>query len=149
LKGRRPVYRTGRGRSNTSVPFVGPRTPITIVAMVKWVLSHWRVTAIVACALGVAATFRLNRDEAPTHRDERHDKDVQKLAERISKFARDTHQAYPTGDVIVSEDDLAMRLRKPPDRIANALEKLLKDGKVERAPLSGYWKLNPSENSAN
>jgi hypothetical protein len=44
--------------------------------------------------------------------------------------------------VIVSEQDLAEQLRKRPDAIATALDLLLREQKVQRAPLSGYWKLN-------
>jgi DNA-binding GntR family transcriptional regulator len=48
----------------------------------------------------------------------------------------------PTGDVIVSERDLAEQLRKRPDAIATALNLLPSEQKVQRAPLRGYWKLN-------
>ena len=52
------------------------------------------------------------------------------------------HQRYPTGDVIVCERDLAEQLRKRPDAVAIALNLLLSEQKVQRAPLRGYWKLN-------
>jgi hypothetical protein len=52
------------------------------------------------------------------------------------------HRRYSTGDVVVSECDLAEQLRKRPDSIATALNLLLGEQKVQRAPLSGYWKLN-------
>jgi hypothetical protein len=113
----------------------------------SWLSRHWRATAIIASAAGLAMMFRLTREDSPGRPGPKAEKDIQKPAEKISKFARETHQAYPTGDV--SEGDLAMRLRKSPDRVANALEKLLKDGKVERAPLSGYWKLNIPQSNAN
>jgi len=109
----------------------------------SWVTSHWRTTAILACAtIGAIATLRWSRDDNPGRSDHGREKDIQKLAEKIAKYARKTHQAYPTGDVIVSENDLAAQLRKPPDRIATALGLLHGQQKVERAPLSGYWKLN-------
>jgi hypothetical protein len=44
--------------------------------------------------------------------------------------------------VVVSEGDLSERFRKRPDAIATALNLLLGEHKVQRAPLSGYWKLN-------
>ena len=53
-----------------------------------------------------------------------------------------SHQCYPTGDVVVSERDLAEQLRKHPDIVATALNLLLGEQKVQKAPLSGYWKLN-------
>jgi DNA-binding GntR family transcriptional regulator len=51
-------------------------------------------------------------------------------------------QRYPTGEVVVSEADLAEQLRKRPDAVATALNLLLSEQKVQRAPLRGYWKLN-------
>ena len=93
--------------------------------------------------------FRLTREDSPARLGPKGEKDIQKLAEKISKFGRETHAAYPTGDVIVSEDDLAVRLRKPQERVAQALEKLLGEGKVERARLAGYWKLHSRENTQN
>ena len=36
------------------------------------------------------------------------------------------HQRYPTGDVIVSERDLAEELRKRPDAVITALNLLLR-----------------------
>jgi DNA-binding GntR family transcriptional regulator len=69
-------------------------------------------------------------------------KELQSLAERISSYAHTVHQRYPTGDVIVSERDLAEQLRKRPDAVVTALNLLLREQKVQRAPLRGYWKLN-------
>jgi hypothetical protein len=42
----------------------------------------------------------------------------------------------------VSEEDLAEQLRNRSDAVVTALNLLLNEQKVERAPLSGYWKLN-------
>jgi len=44
--------------------------------------------------------------------------------------------------VVVGEKDLAEQLRKRPDIISTALTLLLGEQKVQKAPLSGYWKLN-------
>jgi DNA-binding GntR family transcriptional regulator len=55
---------------------------------------------------------------------------------------RNVHQRFPTGDVVVSEEDLAEQLRNRSDAVVTALNLLLNEQKVERAPLSGYWKLN-------
>ncbi len=46
------------------------------------------------------------------------------------------------GDVIVSERDLPEQLRKRPDAVVTALNLLLNEQKVQKAPLNGYWKLN-------
>jgi hypothetical protein len=51
-------------------------------------------------------------------------------------------QRYPTGDVVVSEGDLAEQLRKRTETVATALNLLLGEQKVQRAPLNEYWKLN-------
>jgi len=56
-------------------------------------------------------------------------------------------EKYPTGSVVVSEDDLAGALHRGPERIAKALGLLQSQQKVERAPLSGYWKLNVENGS--
>jgi DNA-binding GntR family transcriptional regulator len=85
----------------------------------------------------------LEGDEARAKRAERNKKkELRSLAERISSYGHTVHQRYPTGDVIVSERDLAERLRKRPDAVVTALTLLLNEQKVQRAPLSGYWKLN-------
>jgi DNA-binding GntR family transcriptional regulator len=52
------------------------------------------------------------------------------------------HKRFPTGEVVVGEKDLAEQLRKHPDTVATALNILLDERKVQKAPLSGYWKLN-------
>jgi len=44
--------------------------------------------------------------------------------------------------VVVSERDLAEQLRKRPEEVVTALNLLLNQGQVQRAPLGGYWKLN-------
>jgi hypothetical protein len=105
---------------------------------------HWWVALIVP-AVGIAATClrALETDEARAKRAERNKKkELRSLAERISSYGKGVHRRYPTGDVIVSEQDLAEQLRKRPDAVATALDLLLREQKVQRAPLSGYWKLN-------
>ena len=103
----------------------------------------WWVVLIVS-ALGIAALCRrvLETDGARAKRAERtKKKELRSLAERISSYGQTVHQRYPTGDVIVSERDLAEQLRKRPDAVVNALKLLLNEQKVQRAPLNGYWKL--------
>ena len=69
-------------------------------------------------------------------------KELRTLADTIARYGRKVHQRYPTGDVVGSERDLAEQLRKRPDTVATALNLLLGEQKVQKAPLSGYWKLN-------
>ena len=85
----------------------------------------------------------METDEARVRRAQRKQKkELRALADKISTYGRNVHQRYPTGDVVVSERDLAEELRKRPDAVATALTLLLGERKVQKAPLSGYWKLN-------
>jgi hypothetical protein len=105
---------------------------------------RWWVVLIIP-ALGVAAICLrvFETDGARAKRAERNKKKgLRRLAERISSYGDTIHQRYPTGDVIVSERDLAEALRQRPDAVAMALNLLLNEQKVLRAPLRGYWKLN-------
>jgi hypothetical protein len=48
----------------------------------------------------------------------------------------------PAGMLSSGEKDLAAQLRKRPDLVASALNVLLCERRVQKAPLTGYWKLN-------
>lgn len=105
---------------------------------------HWWVALIIS-ALGIAAIClrAFETEDSRTRRAEQtKKKELRSLAEKISSYGRTVHQRYPSGDVIVSELDLAEQLRKRPDTVATALNLLLNEQKVQRATLSGYWKLN-------
>ncbi len=108
----------------------------------SWLTEHWRGAALIACAIGAVASLRWNYDKDPERRMRIQEKELHSLAERISKYARDVQARYPSGSVVVSEDDLAGALHRAPERIARALGLLHSQQKIERAPLSGYWKLN-------
>jgi hypothetical protein len=104
----------------------------------------WWIVLIVPL-LGIAAicTRAFETEEVRAKRAERNKKkELRSLAERISSYGQTVHQRYPTGDVIVSERDLAQEFRKRPDVVITALNLLLSERKVQRAPLGGYWKLN-------
>src|SRR5712691_5144864 len=119
---------------------MNPFTPLPSL-----IASHWTISAGIACAFGTAAACRicLETEQAKVQRAERNrKKELRTLADRISSYGRNVHQRYPTGDVVVSEHDLAEQLRKRPDAVATALNLLLGEQKVQRAPLNGYWKLN-------
>src|SRR5438552_7391580 len=107
---------------------------------ISWIALHWRASAVIACAaVGIAVTTRrcLETDEARFQREQRNRKEeLRVLADRISTYGREVHQQYPTGDVVVSERDLAEQLRKRPDTVATALNLLLGEQKVQKAPLS-------------
>jgi hypothetical protein len=105
---------------------------------------RWWITLIIS-ALGIIALClrAFESDGVRAKRAERNKKkELGSLAERISSYGQGIHQRYPSGDVIVSERDLAEELRKRPDAVITALKLLLNEQKAQRAPLSGYWKLN-------
>jgi hypothetical protein len=111
----------------------------------SWIGSHWRTGAAIAGAVGIAVACSrcLETDKARAERTQRtKEKEVRALADRISSYGRKVHRHYPTGDVVVGENDLAAQLRKRPDIVSIALNLLLGEQKVQKAPLSGYWKLN-------
>ena len=96
-----------------------------------------------AVAVGVVSIRAFESAETKAKRLElKRQKELRALTERISAYARSVHKQFPTGDVVVSERDLAERLRKRTDMVVTALNLLLNEQKVQRAPLNGYWKLN-------
>jgi hypothetical protein len=101
--------------------------------------------ALIVSTLGIATMCvrALETGEARAKRAERNKKkELRPLAWKISSYGHTIHQRYPTGEVVVSERDLAEQLRKPHNAVATALDLLLREQKVQRAPLRGYWKLN-------
>ena len=107
-------------------------------------IPHWALIAL-ATAVGItAASIRaFESEESKARRAEiKRQKELRSLAEKISIYGRTVHQRFPTGDVVVSESDLAEQLRKRPEAVGTALNLLLNEQKVQRAPLKGYWKLS-------
>ena len=105
---------------------------------------RWWVAVIAFAIVITAVCVRIfESDRARALRSARKSKkDLLSLTDKISAYGQTVHQRYPTGDVVVSERDLAEQLRKRPDAVVTALNLLLNEQKVQRAPLSGYWKLN-------
>ena len=104
---------------------------------------RWWVILIFS-ALGIAAMCvrALETEEERAKRASKNKKkELQSLAERISAYAKVVHLRYPTGDIVVGEQDLAEQLRKRPDVVVTALNLLLNQGKAQRAALDGYWRL--------
>jgi hypothetical protein len=114
----------------------------SITRVPSWLAAHWRGAALAACGVAAIAALRWTYDKDPERAARMKEKDTQTLAERISKYARDMRARYPNGSIVVSEEDLAGVMHRAPERIARALGLLHSQQKVERAPLSGYWKLN-------
>jgi len=121
-----------------------PSTPPRISS---WIASHWRIGAAVARAVRIAVTSTqsIETDGTPAERAQRteeKEKEVRALADKILSYGQSVHRRYPSGEVVVGEDDLAAQLRKHRDTVGRALNLLLGEQKVQKAPLSGYWKLN-------
>jgi hypothetical protein len=114
----------------------------SVTRVPSWLAAHWRGAALVACGVTAIAALRWTSNKDPERAARANEKDLQTLAERISKYARDMQAKYPNGSIVVSEDDLAGALHRAPERIATALGLLHSQQKVERAPLAGYWKLS-------
>ncbi|GAC1438675.1 MAG: hypothetical protein NVS1B11_31900 [Terriglobales bacterium] len=109
------------------------------------ITSHWKTAAAVAGTCAIAVTVRrcLETEKARAERAQRtKDKEVRALADRISSYGYRIHRRYPTGEVVVGENDLAAQLRKRPHLVGTALNLLLGEQRVQKAPLTGYWKLN-------
>jgi hypothetical protein len=108
-------------------------------------LPRYGWVALIVSTLGIATMCvrALETGEARARSaDRKRRKELRLLADKISGYGQSVHQRYPTGDVVVSERDLAEQLRKPHNAVATALNLLLSEQKVQRAPLRGYWKLN-------
>jgi hypothetical protein len=109
-----------------------------------WLLLHWQIPVIV-CVLGFMAmwtkVFKSDRGRSERLQQKRRAQ-LRALAEKISKYGCQMHERYPTGDVVVSQRDLAEQLGKSPEAVIIALNLLLVEHKVERSSLQGYWKLN-------
>jgi len=112
----------------------------------SWIALHQGTSAMIACGFGVALVgcMRcLESDESQTERARRKKaKELRAVVDKISLYGRKVHHRFPTGEVVVCERDLAELLRKHPDLVASALSVLLRERRVQRVPLSGYWKLN-------
>ena len=105
---------------------------------------QWWVALIISVP-GIAAICirAFETEEARLRLAERNKKkELRSLAERSSLYGRTVHRRYPTGDVIVSERDLAEQIRERPAAVTTALNLLLSEQRVQRGPLRGYWKLN-------
>ena len=122
-----------------------PTNPVNfLTSLYSSVPLRWWVALIVS-ALGIAIICirAFETQQARARRAERNRKtELRSLAQRISSYGHGVHQRFPTGDVIVSEQDLAEEFRRRPDVVITALNLLLSEQKVQKASLRGYWKLN-------
>jgi len=112
---------------------------------VDFLRARWWLVAIASSVVGIAAvSVRLSESQAAREKriQETRKKELRAIANRISDYAKSIRKRFPDGAVVVSEEDLAAQLRKRPDYIVSALNALLNEQKVERMPLTGYWRLN-------
>jgi hypothetical protein len=120
------------------------RTPPRISS---WIASHWRTVAAVGRAVRIAVASRQSIETDETRADcaqrrKEKEKEVRALADKILSYGHSVHRRYPSGEVVVGEDDLAVQLRKHRDTVGRALNLLLGERKVQKVPLNGYWRLN-------
>jgi hypothetical protein len=83
---------------------------------------------MIACAVGIAAACRICLETEPAkvqRAEHKRKKELRAFADKISTYGRKVHQHYPTGEVVVSERDLAALFRKRPDAVATTLTLLL------------------------
>ena len=113
-------------------------------SILSFLSAQWWCVLLASVMGIVAASFRAFESEGSKVKRAglKKQKELRSLAQRISTYGRTVHQQFPTGDVVVSERDLAEQLRKRPEIVVIALNLLLNEQKVQRAPLNGYWKLN-------
>jgi uncharacterized membrane-anchored protein YhcB (DUF1043 family) len=112
---------------------------------VEFLRHRWWLLAIASSSLGIAAvSIRLLESESARAKrlQESKQKELRAVASRISEYAKSVRKRFPNGAVVVSEEDLAAQLRKRPEHVASTLNTLLNEQKAERAPLTGYWRLN-------
>ena len=107
--------------------------------------TYWMWIVLISGAVGVSGTcvLALESHASRSKRMQRkRERQLRNLTVRISAYARDVNRRFPTGDVVVSEQDLAEQLHKRPDAVITALNLLLNERKVQRVSLEGYWKLD-------
>lgn len=141
------IFITGRlvGYSVGHLPKMLSAAMTNISTGAIFVISFRLLFVLILSALGlIAISLRaFESEEMRAKRAERkRRRELRLLADRIATYGRTVHQRYPTGDVVVSEGDLAGQLRRRQDAVVTALNLLLDEQKVQRAPLNGYWKLN-------
>jgi hypothetical protein len=113
--------------------------------MFSWLMSRWRIGAVIASGLAVVCFYKLStetEEQRAQKAKQKRDTELSRVAKQISNYAHNLHTRYPNGEVVISDIDLAERLRKPQEIITSALALLSDQKQVQRAPLAGYWKLN-------
>ena len=114
----------------------------TIFQLVR---QRWWLAAVGSSLLCLAAACARIFESEPARQkrvEQKKKKDVRKLADKIAHYGRAVRRQFPRGSVVVSEQDLAERLRKRPASVSAALNVLLNEQKVQRIHLGGYWRLN-------
>jgi hypothetical protein len=113
--------------------------------ILQLIRQRWWLAAFVSSALAVAATcVRIFESQATRQKraEQKKTRALRLLVDDISSYAKRMRRQFPSGAVVVSEEDLAAQLRKRRDSIVTALNVLLKEQKVQRTQLAGFWRLN-------
>jgi regulator of extracellular matrix RemA (YlzA/DUF370 family) len=113
--------------------------------LLQLVRQRWWLVGVVSSAVAITAVcVRVFEPEAARLKraEQKKKKDLRALVDKIATYGRSVRQQFPNGAVVVSEHDLAEQLRKRPDSVVTALNVLLKEQKVQRTQLTGYWQLN-------
>lgn len=114
-------------------------------SIVSWLVSRWRIGALIVSGLAVACIYKAStetEEQRAQKAKQKRENELGRVAKQISNYARDLHKRYPSGEIVISDDDLCKQLHKPHELVASALTMLLDQKQVQRAPLAGYWKLN-------
>ena len=110
----------------------------SITSAPSWLAAHWRGASLIACGIGAITVLRWNYDKDPERKARTQEKDLHSLAEKISKYALAMQEKYPTGSVVVSEEDLAGALHRAPEKQEPwACFKTSKKSSVPRSPATG------------
>lgn len=106
---------------------------------------NWTAAAVVWCACASATFIGLRYFESETRRTKRiqakREQEIKRLTQRICSYAGSVRERFPRGEVVVGQADLAEELGRSTDLVVAALNVLLSEKKVQKAPLNGYWKL--------
>jgi hypothetical protein len=95
-----------------------------LTGVCSWIISRWRLGAVLACGIVGISIYKLSTetDEVRAQRAKRkRENELSRVASKISNYGRDVHRRYPTGDVVISDTDLAKQLHKPEEIIATHL----------------------------
>ena len=114
-------------------------------SLFSWIVARWRIGALLVSGLAVTCIYKVStetEEQRAQKASQKRQNELSRVAKQIYTYADDLHKRYPTGEVVISDTDLATHLGKPQEIVVSALSLLCDQNQVQRAPLAGYWKLN-------